>query len=59
MRGVTEPLSSSQVEGLADQLRVVLGAVEAGELTAGPTALAVLAGALAALDAVAGRRSSH
>lgn len=53
---MTEPMSRAEAEELAGQLRPVLDALKAGELTAGPTARAFLAGALAALDAVAGRR---
>lgn len=41
------------LEALAAPLRALVAAIDAGELTAGPVARAYLAGALAALDAVA------
>lgn len=43
-------------EALADHLRRLIAVIESGELSAGPTALAYLHGAMAALDALAGRR---
>jgi len=52
------PLTRPEVSALDDQLRAVLGAIDAGELDASSAARSRLEGAVAALDAVLGRPSS-
>jgi len=53
---MSEPTTTEESAALADAVAGVLTRIEAGELTAGPAAVSFLAGARAALDAVAGRR---
>ncbi len=49
-------LTKRQVDELATRLRKVLVAVESGEISAGPSANAFLAGAVEALESLSGGR---
>jgi len=52
---VSRPLSESQVEALADDLRAMLAKVDSGDLDASAAMRYRIEGAIAALDVVQGR----